>query len=660
MAKNQQSTAKHRRTLPQRLSIYFQPKTLLAIFIETDIRIFFSLATIVFCLSLLMVIVGYRESNIGIHGAPAIMIWWFLLFYLSCLEGVQAAVVALKPLDKEVYRKSHPHTFKITALCHASNNLDKLIVGRQFLVVFVVFMIGYCSSYDNEKLNTNPLGVSGTFMTGFVKTGMCSALVTITIAQLISQIVASRCNIDYLNYRFHFYAVIGMCLFMEATGLCHFTYLIQKSLVEYKGTPGAKKKQIKDQGNPVLFYGRCGLSFVILAMSLAIITKALLNGQTHFASTLPGMPNYAGFLLFVFLLCLIGSTEGLQVALFHMQKMNPEDFRAHAGAEANAAVAFAGTNLQGFLIGRQILTALSMFVLSLITSIQADLTEVNSEGETVSITIFGMPEAFSVGLLETGLLGALVLTVIGSLAGQVMASAFPLGFCGFPGMRIVLYACLVAEFIGLTHIAWPLADGVESLMGSLMRNDKCYIGHRSEEAKPHPSWHDSHIIPDDLEMGDMSGSSVDDTTHTSQPSGLGDVSGIQRHSNAEIGVVTVAVGSADVTAIREVPEQPSPSYEVARISGFASPFLKRRVVTVPQSTPLSSPQEIGNIPTRKLQGGGTPGANCAICMENPARVAFAPCAHVCCCEECGKNPSVKTCPICRKEIVSRIGLFFNN
>ena len=495
--------SKDKKTISQQLSVYFQPKTLLAIFLETDIRVFYSAAAVLFSLCILMVIVGYRESNIGIHGAPAIMIWWFLLFYLSCLEGVQAAVVALKPLDKEVYRKSHPHTFKICELCHASNTLDKFIVGRQFLVVFVVFVIGFCSSYDNELLNENPLGVSGTFMTGFVKTGMCSALVTITLAQLISQIVASRCNIDYLNYRFHYYAIVGVCLFMEATGLCHFTYLIQKALVEYRGTPEAKAKQTKDQGNAVLFYGRCLISFVIVVLSLAVIFKALFNGQTNFASTLPGLPNYAGFLFFIFLLCVVCSTEGLQVALFHMQKMDPAEFEVHAGAKANAAVAFAGTNLQGFLIGRQILTALSMFILSIITGIQADLTEVNSDGEVVKITIFGLSDGFSAGVLETGFMGALVLTVLGSLSGQVMASAFPLGFCGFPGMWIVLYACLTAEFIGLTHIAWPMANAVEALMGPLMRNDEYYIDPPPEEppmSKDHPHY-DPHINPEDLELG---------------------------------------------------------------------------------------------------------------------------------------------------------------
>jgi hypothetical protein len=70
-------------------------------------------------------------------------------------------------------------------------------------------------------------------------------------------------------------------------------------------------------------------------------------------------------------------------------------------------------------------------------------------------------------------------------------------------MWIVLYACLTAEFIGLTHIAWPMANAVEALMGPLMRNDEYYIDPPPEEppmCKDHPHY-DPHINPEGLERG---------------------------------------------------------------------------------------------------------------------------------------------------------------
>lgn len=473
-------------TIIQKLSQYFKPRVLGNLLLDIDIRYWMSAGAVSFCLAILFVIVGNQDTKSGMHGVPAVLIWWFMLFYLSCLEGVQAALVALKPLDPEVYRVSHPITHQCTALAFKGNYLDKFIVGRQFLVVFVVFMIGYTTTYDEDKLKItgNPFQLVDGFMTGLVKTGFVSALTTIVIGQLVSQIVASRCNIDYLNYRFQFYGVFGVCLFVEWIGLMHFVYLIQKAVVQLRGTDEAKRKQVENQGNPVFFWSRVVISTGVLGLCFAIVVASLFNGDTNLKTTIPEMPNGVGFVVFLALCLLVHCTEGLQVALFAMQKMDPKEFEVHAGAKANGEVAFSGTNLQGFLIGRQALTALSMFMLSLICSVQGDLTETTTQllanGTSVTIvndgrTILGLGDGFSGAFIETGLVGAVVLTMIASLSGQVIASAFPLSFCGFPGMWIVLYACLFVEFVGLTHFSWPLADGVEYAMGKYMQPDQVYI-----------------------------------------------------------------------------------------------------------------------------------------------------------------------------------------
>jgi hypothetical protein len=58
------------------------------------------------------------------------------------------------------------------------------------------------------------------------------------------------------------------------------------------------------------------------------------------------------------------------------------------------------------------------------------------------------------------------------------------------------------------------------------------------------------------------------------------------------------------------------------------------------------------------KGGGDPGGECVVCRDRVSRVAFAPCAHVCCCEICGQSPELRTCPVCRTPISHRIGLYF--
>ncbi|XP_058015232.1 E3 ubiquitin-protein ligase LRSAM1 isoform X4 [Ahaetulla prasina] len=46
---------------------------------------------------------------------------------------------------------------------------------------------------------------------------------------------------------------------------------------------------------------------------------------------------------------------------------------------------------------------------------------------------------------------------------------------------------------------------------------------------------------------------------------------------------------------------------------------------------------------------------CVVCMELEAQVVFLNCGHVCCCQSCSE--ALRTCPLCRQEIVQRIRLF---
>ena len=46
--------------------------------------------------------------------------------------------------------------------------------------------------------------------------------------------------------------------------------------------------------------------------------------------------------------------------------------------------------------------------------------------------------------------------------------------------------------------------------------------------------------------------------------------------------------------------------------------------------------------------------NCVVCLNNKPGVLFYDCSHVCVCCECEKENPFRTCPYCRKKIVSKI------
>lgn len=45
-------------------------------------------------------------------------------------------------------------------------------------------------------------------------------------------------------------------------------------------------------------------------------------------------------------------------------------------------------------------------------------------------------------------------------------------------------------------------------------------------------------------------------------------------------------------------------------------------------------------------------SECVICMDQPSKIIFFPCGHLCCCTNC--DPSVDLCPMCRATIEHRI------
>jgi hypothetical protein len=68
------------------------------------------------------------------------------IVWLSMIEGQQASLVGLPPVDPDLYKDSHPLTYKNAALAFKGDNLDRYLMGRQFMVLLVVFVINQCSS----------------------------------------------------------------------------------------------------------------------------------------------------------------------------------------------------------------------------------------------------------------------------------------------------------------------------------------------------------------------------------------------------------------------------------------------------------------------------------------------------------------------------------
>jgi len=186
------------------------------------------------------------------------------------------------------------------------------------------------------------------------------------------------------------------------------------------------------------------------------------------------MPNSVATILFFLLMNLVGLLEGMQIAFFAVTKMTKDERGDAKCAKMTCDVLFAdnGRNLPGFMIGRQICVVGCMFIVARVCTLNVEV----GTGQNV----LGVPDGIQ-EFLNTGLLAALITTIIGSIAWQLVAAAFPMAFLSNPLVYILLRWCLFLESTGICSGAWVLARIFERMMG--WKTDEAYIGTPEERAK---------------------------------------------------------------------------------------------------------------------------------------------------------------------------------
>jgi len=127
------------------------------------------------------------------------------------------------------------------------------------------------------------------------------------------------------------------------------------------------------------------------------------------------------------------------------------------------------------LIGRQILVTICMFVVARITSINVDVSSSDGDSEN----IFGVSDGLQ-NFFNTGLLGAVITTLVGSLAWRIIASSFPVAFLSNPLIYIIIRLCLILEASGICSAAWFLAYVQKFVMNYQL--DRVFIGTAEDRA----------------------------------------------------------------------------------------------------------------------------------------------------------------------------------
>ena len=420
-----------------------------------------------FCIAVIVRLILDENTKVAYDASPAISLVVIVLamVWLFMVEGGQASLVGLAPVDRALYEESHPMTHQICSLGHRGNNLDRYLIGRQFLVLLIVFTTNQCGAALKDS---EVFGLPDWFLDIFLGSGISMILVTSCCGQLMGQVNASHCMLDFIDTQF-MNVTLWICLAVEASGVFHCAYLVQYGFALISNKRLDLKEDPRTWIQGFFFWGRVVMSLGILAGCLVVTVSAMVNGQSTAWQSIP-----SGICVIFFFLCMyiVGMLEGMQIAFFAVSKLtqSERDFSPMSNYSCN--IIYQGNNLPNFMIGRQIFVTLNFFVIARLTTMDVDF----NEGDE---TVFGVSKPLQ-AFFNTGLPGAIVTTILGSVGWQLVASAYPETFLGSPFCHILLRVCLFLENTGVCSAAWFFALIHKCLAG--FQYDEHFIG-TAEERK---------------------------------------------------------------------------------------------------------------------------------------------------------------------------------
>jgi len=428
----------------------------------------YSTLLLIFSLVTVLALIGLEQTNLAsnVHPALAYILFIGAITWLTMIEGGQASLVGLQPIDLDLYKDSHPKAYKSTAISTKGDNLDRYLMGRQFMVVLVVFTVNISAA---PKGDAELWGFPDWVISIFYGFGAAMILITCMIGQLNSQVNACLCMLDYIDNYFSLFT-IWVAMAIEFSGLLHASYFVSILVSAAAGKEVESNEPPRSAGANLFFWGRILFSLAALSFCVAVSMVALFTDRT---TVWEGLPPVVALLIFILLVCIVGMLEGMQVAFFAVAKLKASERGDSFFAMKTCELLYTGdgNNLPGFMVGRQLCVVSCMFFVARVTSVSIGDDQEN---------IFGAPEWLQ-GFYNTGLLGALMLTILGSISWQLVASAFPFAFISSPITYILLRWCLFLEATGICQGAWVLAAIHKKVAG--FQRDEVYIGTAEEREK---------------------------------------------------------------------------------------------------------------------------------------------------------------------------------
>jgi len=180
-------------------------------------------STILTLACLVIIVYAIANGHAKLPGHPALLygIFIFVVTLLGFLEGLQISILVLEKVNRELFVDNiKAYNNHKLATRDEGLNVQRFLIGRQFFVVFVVFLSAQLTTYPTLEL---PL--PGWLFTFLIETGLPGCLVVLAFGQLMPQLVASTHPITMMGLPFS-WATIQMALMFETLGVTHFSWVL--------------------------------------------------------------------------------------------------------------------------------------------------------------------------------------------------------------------------------------------------------------------------------------------------------------------------------------------------------------------------------------------------------------------------------------------------
>lgn len=171
---------------------------------------------------LILYAITHGYASLDGHPVILLLIFFFVVTLLAYLEGLQIAIMELQNENRREWRhmKRAYNNHKLATANHGLN-VQRFLVGRQFFVVFVVFLAAQLTTYSELEINWLP----DFLYVLIIQTGMPGVLFVLSFGQLMPQLIASTHPVTFMDLPGSWW-VIKMALMFETMGVTHFSWVL--------------------------------------------------------------------------------------------------------------------------------------------------------------------------------------------------------------------------------------------------------------------------------------------------------------------------------------------------------------------------------------------------------------------------------------------------